>query len=471
MTPEEFRAAGHALIDWIADYRQTVNDRPVCSAVAPGDIRRRLPDTAPLEGRRFEEILHDLDDIIVPGITQVQHPMHFAWFPANATLASALGDFTSTGLGALGITWQAAPALTELEEVVCDWMRDLVGLSAAWHGSIQDAASTTCLVAMVLARERALSDGAGLEGGLQSAERPLTVYSSTQAHSSVVKAAVLAGFGKVNIREVDTDPVTFSLRPDHLETMMAADRRLGRQPAAVVATVGTTGTTAMDPVGAIAEVARSHDAWVHIDAAMAGSAMLLPECRHLWEGVEAADSLSWNPHKWMGTAFDTSLFYVRDVEHLTRIMSTNPSYLRSTAGTAVTELRDWGIPLGRRFRALKLWFHLGLEGAEGIRRRLRRDLANAQWLRAQVEALPPWRVVAPVALQTVCVRHEPAGVAGDELDAHTLRWVEAINRSGRAHLTPALLDGRWMARVSVGSELTERAHVSELWAMMQQSVG
>jgi aromatic-L-amino-acid decarboxylase len=284
----------------------------------------------------------------------------------------------------------------------------------------------------------------------------------------VAKAALLAGFGADNVRLVDVDPGTFAMRAGALREAMSTDVAAGRRPAAVVASVGTTGTTAVDPVAAVVEVAAEHGAWVHVDAAMAGSALLLPEMRWLADGVEGADSFSWNPHKWMGTILDCSLLYVRDVEHLVRVMSTNPSYLRSAVDGEVTQYKDWGIPLGRRFRALKLWFHLRLDGVEAIRARLRRDLANARRLAEVVAAEPGWEVVAPVALQTVCVRHVPDGVPpGPRLDRHTLAWAEAVNASGRAFVTPSLLDGSWMVRVSVGAEATEWADVEQLWDLMR----
>ena len=470
VTPEEFRAAGHALVDWIADYRTRVPTLRVQSQAVPGDISGKMPGSAPSTPQPFTSLLEDLDRVVVPGVTQVQHPMHFGWFPSNVSLASVLGDLASTGIGALGISWQSAPALTEVEEVVCAWMRDEVGLSDAWHGTIHDTASTACMVAMLLARERA--GGHGQEsGGLQALDQPLVVYTSSQAHSSVPKAVLLAGFGRGNLREIDVDPATHAMRPDALAAAIDEDAALGRIPAAVVASVGTTATTAIDPVAPIVAIAQAHDVWVHVDAAMAGSAMLLAEYRPLWDGVEGADSLSWNPHKWMGTALDTSLFYVRDVEHLVRVMSTSPSYLRSAADGAVTQYRDWGLPLGRRFRALKLWFHLHLDGLDAIRERIRRDIENARWLGERVEATPHWRVLAPVNLQTVCVRHEPPGVEGEALDRHTLAWTDAINRSGQAHLTAACVDGRWLTRISVGVEATHREHVARVWEMAQQAAG
>ncbi len=468
MTPEEFRRAGHELIDWIADYRDRIDSLPVRARVEPGEIRASLGDSPPQIPIPASRLLAELEEKIVPGITQVQHPMHFGWFPSNASLASVLGDIASSGLGCLGISWESCPALTEVEEAVCDWMRQLVGLSANWQGCIQDTASTACLTTLLVARERA-SEFSQNASGLCGLERPLTVYTSGEAHSSVAKAALLAGFGKVHLRLIETDPATRALRPDALAAAIDADIADGRQPAAVVASVGTTGVTAFDPLDEIAAITRRHDIWLHVDAAMAGSAMLLPECRYLWAGIEQADSISWNPHKWMGTILDCSLFYVRDVQLLVRVMSTNPSYLRSTVDDEVKQYRDWGIPLGRRFRALKLWYHLKLDGIEAIRDRLRRDLANARWFAEQVGKTADWRVLAPVGLQTVCLRHEPPGLDGDRLDRHTLAWVDAINRSGAAFMSPSQLDGRWMVRVSIGVEATTRAHVEELWRLVRQT--
>jgi aromatic-L-amino-acid decarboxylase len=470
MTPEEFRAAGHQLIDWIADYRSGVGDRPVLATTGPGEVSSSFPSDPPGGGGSMEALLTAIDTRVVPGVTQVQHPMHYGWFPSNASLASVLGDLASSGLGSLGISWESCPALTEVEEVVCDWMRQLTGLSENWSGTIHDTASTACLVALLTARERATGHSQA-SGGLSQVTAPPVVYTTGQAHSSVKKAALLAGYGSDYLRIVAVDPATYAMDPTDLAQSMAADVAEGRKPAAVVASIGSTGVTAFDPLPAIVAAAEVHDAWVHVDAAMAGSAMLLPECRHLWHGIEEADSLCWNPHKWMGTILDTSLYYVRDVEHLIRVMSTNPSYLRSNSDGAVTQYRDWGLPLGRRFRALKLWFQLELDGVEAIQARLRRDLDNARWLAEQVDATPGWELAAPVPLQTVCVVHRPdAAMDAEALDRHTLAWVNEINQSGLAYLTPSILDGRWTVRVSVGVENTERHHVERLWSIMQQMV-
>jgi aromatic-L-amino-acid decarboxylase len=467
MNPEEFRAFGHRLIDWIADYRAGTSSRPVMSTVEPGSIRAQLPKAPPEAPESMDEVLRDVENFVVPGLSHWQHPRFFGYFPSNGELSSVLGDYLSTGLGVLGLSWQSSPALTEVEEVATDWLRQMVGLSEKWSGVIQDTASTSTLVALICARERA-SGYSLVKGGLQTVNSPLVVYVSAHSHSSVDKAALLAGFGREHVRVVAPD-AAYGMRPDALKDAIRADLAAGRTPCAVVATTGTTTTTAMDPIGALADIGREHGLWLHVDAAMAGSAMILPECRHLWQGIEGADSIVLNPHKWLGVAFDCSVYYVRDPEHLVRVMSTNPSYLRSAVDEKVKNLRDWGIPLGRRFRALKLWFLIREQGVSGLQARLRRDLANAQWLKSAVESTPDWRVLAPVSLQTVCVRHEPPGLEGEALDRHTQAWADALNRSGAAYVTPATLDGRWMVRVSIGALLTERTHVEALWEAMKRA--
>jgi aromatic-L-amino-acid/L-tryptophan decarboxylase len=465
MTTDEFRKYGHQLIDWIADYRASLPERPVMARTGPGAVKAALPAEPPVDPEAFDAVLHDLDAILLPGVTHWQHPRFFGYFPANSSLASVLGDLAASGLGVLGLNWQASPALTELEEVACDWARRMVGLSDEWDGVIQDTASTANLIALLCARERTTNSSLA-RVGLQAERRPLTAYVSEQSHSSVEKAALLAGFGRDKVRAVPTDDA-FAMRPEKLDELAAADAAAGKLPCAVVATTGTTASTAFDPVGAIAEVAARHNLWLHVDAAMAGSAMILPECRRMWEGVERADSLVFNPHKWLGATFDCSLYYVRDSEHLVRVMSTSPSYLRTAADGAVRNYRDWGIALGRRFRALKLWCLIRSEGVSGLQARLRRDIANAKWLAEQVAAAPGWRVVAPVPLQTVCVVHEPPRLSGEALDSHTRTWAERVNRSGAAYLTPALLGGRWVVRVSIGAEQTERADVEAVWEAMR----
>jgi aromatic-L-amino-acid decarboxylase len=471
MTPEEFRRAGHELVDWIADYRERVarGDFPVMARGAPGALRDALPRTPPQHPEEFAAIRRDLDALILPACTHWQDPRFFGYFPSNGLPAAVLGDFVSTGLGQLGLNWQASPALTELEEVCLDWWRQMLGLSERWSGVIQDTASTATFVALVCARERA-SNHAAARAGLQGQQRPLMIYVSSQAHSSVEKAAMLAGFGRENLRVVPVD-ASFDMRADALAAAILEDRAAGREPCAVVATCGTTATTAFDPLAAIAQVVRSEELWLHVDAAMAGSAMILPECRPMWDGVERADSLVVNPHKWLGVSMDCSTYYVRDPQFLVRVMSTNPSYLQTAADGQVKNYRDWGVPLGRRMRALKMWFVIRDQGVAGLQARIRRDLAETRWLAAEIARTPHWKLLAPARLQTLVVRHEPPGLDAAATDSHTRAWAQAINDSGEAYLTPALIDGRWAVRVSIGAAATEHEHVAGLWDLMRRTAG
>ena len=468
MDTHAFRLLGHQMVEWIASYRERMAALPVMSPLAPGEVKRQLPSAAPVEGEGLDGILAELDRVVLPGITHWCHPGFFAYFPANADLASVLADMACSGLGAQAMSWQTSPAATEVEEVVMDWLRQMLGLSDRFTGVIQDTASTTTFCALLCARERTGGFGQN-RGGLQAEPAPMVVYASDQAHSSVGKAALLAGFGKDNLRLIPTDGQQ-ALRLDLLEAAIARDLAEGRRPCAMVAAVGTTASTALDPVQGMAELAGRYGIWLHVDAAMAGSAMICPECRWMWEGVEAADSIVMNPHKWLGTGFDLSASFVRDPEHLIRVMSTNPSYLRTEHDAEVKNLRDWGIPLGRRFRALKLWFLLKDQGVSGLQARLRRDLEHAQWFREQVDRTPGWERLAPVPLQTICLRHRPEGMTGeDELARHNLAIADRINKSGRFYLTPAVLKGVQMIRVSIGSAATERSHVEQLWAALNQA--
>jgi len=456
------------LIEWVASYRERLDQLPVMSPLAPGAVKSLLPLEPPRRGGGLEGVLADLDHVVLPGITHWTHPGFFAYFPANADLASVLADLVSSGLGAQAMSWQTSPAATELEEVVMEWLRRMLGLGGQFTGVIQDTASTSTFCALLCARERTGAFGQN-RGGMQAEEAPMVVYASDQAHSSVPKAALLAGFGKENLRLIGTDD-NHALRLDLLEQAILDDLEAGRRPCAMVAAVGTTASTALDPVKGMAELAERHGLWLHVDAALAGSAMICPECRWMWDGVEDADSVVLNPHKWLGTGFDLSAYFVRDPEHLVRVMSTNPSYLRTEHDDAVKNLRDWGIPLGRRFRALKLWFLVRDQGVEGLQARLRRDLANAQWLKERVDAAPGWERMAPVPLQTVCVRHRTAGLYGEEaLGRHNLAIADRIAKGGRYYLTPAVLKGRQMIRISIGSQSTELSHVEGLWATLTRT--
>ena len=468
MDAQEFRRYGYQLIDWVADYREGLERLPVMSQAQPGEVRAALPDHPPQHGGRMDQALAALDRDLMPGITHWNHPSFFAYFPSNTSYASILADIVASGLGVQGMSWQTSPAATEVEEVVMDWLRQMVGLPDAFKGVIHDTASTATFTALLCAREQASAFSQN-GGGLQALEAPLMVYASDQGHSSIEKAALLAGFGKANLRLIPTDDA-HALRLDLLEAAIAEDLAAGRKPCALVACIGTTGTTAVDPLAKMAELASKHGLWLHVDAAMAGTAMVLPECRPHWAGVERADSLVFNPHKWMGVGFDFSAYYVRDPQHLIRVMSTNPSYLQTKQDGEVKNFRDWHIQLGRRFRSLKLWFYLMDVGVEGLQARLRRDLANAQWLKARVEAAPEWELMAPVDFQTVCLRHVPPALKDDDaaLKVHNLEIARRINEGGKAYLTPSMLKGKQILRVSIGAETTERPQVEALWTLMQE---
>jgi aromatic-L-amino-acid decarboxylase len=469
MDAQEFRRLGYQLVDWIADYRENLERLPVMSQVKPGEIRAAFPDHPPLHGGRVAQALAALERDVLPGITHWNHPSFFAYFPSNTSYSSILGDLAASGLGAQGMSWQTSPAATEVEEVVMDWLCQMVGLSTAFTGVIHDTASTATFTALLCAREK-VSDYAQDTEGLQSGEAPLVVYASDQAHSSIEKGALLAGFGRSFLRLIPTDD-NHAIRLDLLQAAIEKDIEIGLRPCALVAAIGTTGTTALDPLPALADLAEQHGMWLHVDAALAGTAMVLPECRWMWEGIERADSLVFNPHKWMGVGFDLSAYYVRDPQHLIRVMSTNPSYLRTAQDGQVSNFRDWHIQLGRRFRALKLWFYLMDVGVEGLQARIRRDLENTQWLKAQVDATPDWERLAPVPLQTVCLRHRQPGLGETALAVHNLEIARRINEGGKAYLTPALLKGKQILRVSIGAETTERRHVEAVWEALKLAAG
>jgi aromatic-L-amino-acid decarboxylase len=469
MDPVEFRQLGHSLIDWIADYREGIAALPVMSPVQPGEIAAMLPGAPPQKAEGLSDVVAELERVVLPGITHWNHPGFFAYFPSNTDLSSVLADLVAAGLGAQGMSWQTSPAATEVEDVVMEWLRQMLGLSDAFTGVIHDTASTATLCALLCARERTTQfsqNGRGLQGE----DAPLVVYASDQAHSSIPKAALLAGFGADHLRLIETDEA-HALRMDLLEDAVAADIAAGRRPCALVAAVGTTATTAIDPVQAMAAMAERHGMWLHVDAAMAGSAMICPEYRWAWTGVEHADSLVLNPHKWLGAGFDLSAYFMRDPEHLVRVMSTNPSYLRTAQDGQVRNLRDWGIPLGRRFRALKLWFLIKQHGVEGLQDRIRRDVGNADWLRRQIDAAPEWQRLAPAPFQTLCVRHVPPELDGDEqaLREHNLALVDRVNLGGRCYLTPAVLKGTQIVRISIGAQTTEREHVAALWQELTEA--
>ncbi len=463
MSPEEFRKHGHAVVDWIADYQTRVQSLPVLSQVQPGQIRAALPAEPPLHGEPFEEILADVDRIILPGITHWQSPNFFAYFPANSSGPSILGELLAAGLGVQGMLWATSPACTELETHVLDWLADLLELPPKFKstgpggGVIQDTASSAALCALLAARERAT----GLQSNLRGADGRLVAYASTQAHSSIEKAVGISGLGRHNLRLIGVDD-RFAMRPDALARQIREDRAAGRVPCFVCATIGTTSSNAIDPLLEIGRVCRDENVWLHVDAAMAGPAALCPEYRSLLTGVELADSFAFNPHKWMFTNFDCDCFYVADRTILIHTLSVLPEYLKNqaTQSGAVIDYRDWHVPLGRRFRALKLWFVIRHYGVEGLRHHLRRHIELAQTFAQWVRDDDRFELVVPPPLNLVCFRHR----AGDEFNKLLL---ESLNRSGRLYLTHTKLNDRFTLRLCVGQTHTELCHVEQAWAAIQ----
>jgi aromatic-L-amino-acid decarboxylase len=465
MTPEEFRRWGHAVVDWIAEYQQRVESLPVLSRAQPGEVRAKLPAAPPAAPEPLERLLQDLDEVVLPGITHWQSPSFFAYFPANASPAAILGELVSAGLGVQGMMWQTSPACTEVETHLLDWLVDLLGLPAGFRsdgaggGVIQDTASSATLCAVLAARERA-SGWATNERGV---DRRFVAYTSSQAHSSVEKALTVAGIGRENLRLVDVDD-RYALRPDALERAIASDREQGAIPFFVCATVGTTSSTAIDPVPEIGAISRRERLWLHVDAALAGSAAICPEHQGLNAGVELADSYCFNPHKWLLTSFDCDCFWVADRAALIRTLSVLPEYLRNkaTESGAVIDYRDWHVPLGRRFRALKLWFVLRLYGVENLRRYIRSHVVLAQDLAAWVERDADFELCAPAPLNLVCFRH----VGGDDLNE---RLLAELNASGELFLTHTKLDGRYVLRMAIGGTWTERRHVERAWTRIRDT--
>jgi aromatic-L-amino-acid/L-tryptophan decarboxylase len=468
MTPAEFRRYGREVVDWVADYLEHVDEFPVLAQAQPGDIRARLPESPPEKPEAFSDVLADLERVVLPGITHWQSPSFFGYFPANSSGPSVLGELVSAGLGIQGMLWATSPAATELETHVLDWLVELTGLPAAYRststggGVIQDSASSSSLVAMLTARERA-TGGASNRSGVSGSPR-LVAYASTQAHSSIEKAARIAGIGSDNLRLVDVDARTQRMRVDELERLMAADVADGRVPFFVAATVGTTSTTAVDPVREIGEVCRRYGAWLHVDAAMVGSAAICPELRWVNDGCELADSYVFNAHKWLFTNFDCSAFFVADRRPLLAALSILPEYLRNAASEsgAVIDYRDWMIPLGRRFRALKLWFVLRWYGADGLRHHVREHVALATELAGWIDDSPDFELVTERTMSLVCFRH----VGGEDVNE---RLLAALNASGDLLLTHTRVGGAYTLRLSVGGTYTAREHVERAWRRIRET--
>ncbi len=459
MDPEEFRRWGYAVIDWIADYYKRVESLPVLSRGQPGEIRAKLPDHPPRQGEPFSQMLADVEKIILPGITHWQSPNFFAYFPANSSGPSVLGELLAAGLGVQGMLWSTSPACTELETHVLDWLADLLALPQKFKstkkggGVIQDSASSAALCAILAARERAtnfLSNERGYTGGL-------VAYASTQTHSSIEKGVKIAGLGKDNLRLIDVDE-NFALRPDVLARQIEKDRQAGLIPFFVCGTVGTTSSTALDPLAEIGAICQREGLWFHVDGAMAGTAAICPEFRYIHAGLELADSYCFNPHKWMFTNFDCDCFFIADRDVLIKTFSILPEYLRNQASEsgAVIDYRDWQIPLGRRFRALKLWFVIRHYGVEGLQYHIRRHVALAQAFAQWVRTDERFELVVPPPLNLICFRHK----GGDEVNE---RILQELNKSGELFLTHTKLNGKVTLRLCVGQTYTEAHHVRRAW--------
>ena len=466
MHPEEFRRHGHELVDWMADYLAGVGDLPVTPAVRPGDIRRGLPASPPLEGEPFAALFDDFRDLIVPGMTHWNHPGWFAYFPGNNSPPSILGEMLTSAMGAQCMSWATSPAATELEQTTMDWLRQMLGLPEDFVGVIQDTASTATLVALLSARERASGGETGRAG--IGAGPGLTVYASVEAHSSVDKGVKLAGYGLDHLRRIPVD-AAFALDPAALERAVQEDVAAGFKPACVVASIGTTSSTAVDPVPAIAAICRRYGIWLHLDAAYAGSAAIAPELRGYFAGMEAADSIVLNPHKWLMTNFDCTAYYVRDRDALLSTFSLTPEYLRTAHDAEVVNYRDWGIQLGRRFRALKLWFVIRSYGVEGLRAIIRRHVALAAELAGWVDEAADFERMAPVPVGLVCFRYRPARRSEKELDGLNERLLAEVNASRRVFLTHTRLGSRYAIRLVIGQRTTEREHVAQAWALIREA--
>ncbi len=462
MDKEIFRKLGYEFVDWVADYFDSLEDYPVRSQVRPGDIKKKLPAKPPLTGEAMEDIFADFKEIIMPGITHWQHPSWFAYFPANNSPASVLAELLTAGIGVQGMIWQTSPSATELEEVVMEWLRQMLGLPEGMTGVIQDTASTATLCALLTAREVAT----GFKSNSGGMRQPLVVYCSEETHSSIEKGVKIAGYGTEYLRHIETDE-NYAMIPAKLEEAIEKDKKQGLHPACVIATLGTTSSTAIDPIEPIGEICRRHNIWFHVDAAFAGSAAILEEKRSMLQGADKMDSFVFNPHKWLLTNFDCSAYFVRKPELLVRTFEIHPEYLKTGADAEVKNFRDWGIQLGRRFRALKLWFVIRSYGVRGLQEMLREHIRFAETFRQWVDEEEFFEVMAPVSSSLVCFRYNNGAGESDLADINR-ELMEAVNATGRAFLTHTLLRGRYVIRLAIGSRTTTELHVRETWELIRE---
>lgn len=465
----DLRTHGQQALAWLAEYLEHPERHPVLSQVKPGDIARKLPPGAPTRGEPMETILADFERIILPGITHWNHPSFFAYFAISSSVPGIIGELLAAGLDVNGMLWKTSPAATELEQVVLDWLRQMMGLQPDWFGIICDTASISTMLALAAAREARPDLEVRTRGLAGRADLPrMRVYCSEHAHSSVDKAAIALGLGHENVVKVGTDS-SFRMRPDLLQEAVSADRALGYLPVACVATVGTTSTTSVDPVPQLGTICAAEDMWLHVDAAYGGAAALVPEMQHVLAGVDEADSLVVNPHKWMFTPVDCSALYTRRPEVLKRAFALVPEYLVTAEQDIAENLMDYGVQLGRRFRALKLWMVLRAFGSEGMAQRIREHCALARELASWIEAQAHWEVVAPVPFSVVCFRYAPAGRDEAALDRINAAVLDRVNSSGEAFLSHTKLEGRFVLRLAIGNLQTERQHVARAWELLVES--
>lgn len=468
LSPDEFRAAAHAAVDWIADYLEHSERYPVRSSVAPGDIRAQLPASPPLQGEPLAAMLHDVQHTLLPGITHWNHPAFFAYFANSASYPGILGELLTAGLNANGMLWVTSPAVTELEAVALDWLRQLMALGDGWFGQITDTASMSTFYALAAARERAGFD-VRTKGLAARTDLPrLRVYCSEHAHSSIDKAVIALGLGLENLVKIPADD-QFRMRPDLLETALAADVANGYKPLAVVPCVGTTSTTSIDPVADVVRIARRFGCWVHVDAAYGGVAAIVPELQYIMDGVDAADSLVVNPHKWLFTPMDCSVLYTRDAAALKQAFALLPEYLVTRASSDAVNLMDYGIQLGRRFRGLKLWMVLRAFGQEGLAERIRVHCELAREFAGMVHFEGGWELTAPVTLSLVCFRYAPPGADEGRLATLNAAIMERVNARGKVYLSHTKLGDRYTLRLAIGNIRTERTHVELAWRELREA--
>jgi aromatic-L-amino-acid decarboxylase len=465
MNNKEFRQYAHQMVDWMADYFEGIEEYPVKAQVQPKEIYNQLPEQAPIQGEEMSVIFKDFQDIILPGITHWQHPNFFAYFPANTSFPSILGEMLTATLGAQCMIWDTSPAAAELEERVMNWLRDLMGIPSSFEGVIQDTASTATLTAILSARERATNFESNKKGITQNNFR---VYCSTETHSSIEKAVKIAGLGKDNLVKIPVD-AHLRMQPAALEKAIQEDLKNGYRPMCIVAAIGTTGTTAIDPLKEIAKISQQHQIWLHVDAAYAGSALILPEFQWMIEGIEQVDSFVFNPHKWLLTNFDCSVYFIKDKESLLKTFEVLPEYLKTASRGIVNDYRDWGVPLGRRFRALKLWFVIRNYGVEGLQKQLRAHISLAQKLTTWVKNSPDFELLAPTTLNLVCFRYHPKNIQDEEiLNTVNEKILHQLNKSGRMYLTHTKINQQYTFRLVVGQTFVEAHHIQKAWEQIQE---